>query len=99
MITDFLLVIISAENWVCCCQNRCPRIQNCSNACLGHRYRLLFHSLVDSDSILRPHFIKLINAHDTTISQHEGPAFKLKLTSVRILDYGSGQTGSRRTLA
>lgn len=63
-----LKVIISAEKWVGCCEDRASGVENGSNACLGYRDGLLLHSLVNGHSVLRSHLVKLIDADDTTVS-------------------------------
>ena len=88
-----LQVVVSAEEWVGSGQNRCPGVENGGDSGLCNRNCLLFHSFMNGDSILCLHLIKLINAHNTTISQHHSTSLKLELSSDRVADHSSGQTG------
>ena len=52
----------------------------------------MLHGLVDSDSVLWSHLVKLIDANDSAVSQHHGAALELELTGGVVLDDGRGQT-------
>ena len=54
---------------------------------------MLLHGFVDRNSVLRAHFIKLIDADDATVGENHGASLKLKLASGVVLDDCSGETG------
>ena len=51
---------------------------------------------MDSNSILRSHFVELIDAADTVISEHESTSFDAELTCLVIFAHGCGQTSGVR---
>lgn len=55
------------------------------NACFGNGDGLLLHSLVNGHLVLGVHLVKLINAADTIVSQHESTRLYAELTSVAVL--------------
>ncbi|KAH3703434.1 hypothetical protein DPMN_078470 [Dreissena polymorpha] len=59
---------------------------------LGDGDGLLFHGLMDSHLVLGVHLVKLINAADAIVSQHEGASLDHKLMGLLILHNGSSQT-------
>src|ERR1700728_2084238 len=65
-----LEVIVAAKDWVCRRKYRGTCIENGSDAGFGNRNSLLFHGLVDSNSVLVAHLVKLINANYTSIGQY-----------------------------
>jgi hypothetical protein len=80
-------VIVATLNWISCGKHRCPGVQNCRDSSLCNWDSLLFHSFVDSDSVLWSHFIELINTYNATISKHHCTAFKLEITRSVIFNY------------
>lgn len=85
-------------NWISCGQNWCSWVQSGCDTCFGDWNCLLFHGFVDGHSVLCPHFIKFINAHDTAISKNQGTSFNLKLSGRNVLRDWRSKTSSWRTL-
>lgn len=50
-----------------------------SSSYLCDGYGLLFHSFVDSYSVVFSHFVELVDADDASISQHHGASFHHKV--------------------
>lgn len=80
LLGSVLKVIVTTKDGVSCGKNRCPRVEDGGDSCLGNRYSLLLHGLVDGDSVLRSHLIELVDANHTTVSEDHGSSFKLELT-------------------
>lgn len=68
------------------------------DASLGDGDSLLFHGLVDSDTVVLAHLIELIDADQTTIGQHHGTSLQATFASVRVGRDGSSQTDAGRSL-
>src|SRR5436309_9213566 len=61
-----LEVVVAAKDWVCRREYRGTCIENGSDAGFGNRNSLLFHGLVDGNSVLVAHLVKLVNANYTS---------------------------------
>ena len=55
--------------------------------------------LVDAGPIRLVHLVKLVNAADAVIGQHQGSGLEHILLGVRVLGHRGSQTGGRRALA
>ena len=55
------------------------------DACFGNGDGLLLHSLVNGHLVLGVHLVKLINAADTIVCQHESTRLNAELTSIAVL--------------
>ena len=76
------IFLIFSVNRICRCNHCAPSIQLAMNSGLGDCNRLLFHDFVECDSIHFIHFVKLIDAHYSSISQHHGSCLKRVLISL-----------------
>ena len=94
-----LEVVVSPENWVGRGEHGGSRVQNGGNASLGDRNGLLLHGLVNGNTVVLSHLVKLINAHHTTVSEHHGTSFKVKVPGGGITNHGGGETSGTAALA
>ena len=62
------------------------------NTSLGNRDSLLLHGLVNSRLILDVHLVKLIDATDTMVCQHQSSCFNAELSSLSVLQDTGSQT-------
>lgn len=85
--------VVATEDRVGCCQNRCPSVKCGIDSSFGDRNCLLFHSLMDCNLIFELHFVKLINAANTIISQHQSTCLD-SYVSALISSYTCSQTSS-----
>jgi len=86
LFSGVLQVIVSSEKRICCGKNRGSWVENCSNTSLSDGDSLLLHCLMNSNSILWSHFIKLIDAYNTTVCKDHSSSFKLEITWSWILN-------------
>jgi hypothetical protein len=86
LIRDLSQVIVFTKKWISSSKNRCSRVKNSGNTSFSNRNSLLFHSLMNSDSVLHSHFIKLIDTDDSAISKNKSTTFKLELSSRWVFD-------------
>mmetsp|Transcript_25427 Transcript_25427/g.41320 ORF Transcript_25427/g.41320 Transcript_25427/m.41320 type:complete len:276 (+) Transcript_25427:345-1172(+) len=87
--------IILSINRVSSCQHRTPRIQTSMQPSLGNSHSLLLHSLMDSNTIILRHLIKLIHTHQPPIRQHHRPRLKTTLPCIRIRRHCRSQPHTR----
>merc|ERR1719330_478464 len=73
------------------------RVQHRGNASLGDGDCLLLHCFVDGNTIVDVHLVKLIDAHDATISQNHCSALESK--SFLVSDDSSCQSCCTRAFA
>mmetsp|Transcript_173598 Transcript_173598/g.422226 ORF Transcript_173598/g.422226 Transcript_173598/m.422226 type:complete len:241 (+) Transcript_173598:1061-1783(+) len=75
-------------------------IQSCLNPCLGQRDGLLLHRLVDGDLILLVHELKLVDAADAVVGEHQCAGLDdLLLVQVCVLHHGGGEASRGGRLA
>ena len=98
LLSSMLEIVVSAVKWICSRQYGRTRVQDCRDACLGNRNRLLLHSLVNRDSVLRAHFIELIDADYAAVGEDHSATLQLKLSRRIVLNHRRSQTGGRRAL-
>ena len=55
------------------------------NSCFGNGNGLLFHGFVNSHLVFDIHLVKLINAADAVVCQHERTCLNAELTAVWLL--------------
>jgi hypothetical protein len=84
-------------DWIGSSDDRAASIELGEDTSLGDSDGLLFHNFVNSDTISIIHFIKLIDADNTTVSEDHGACFETALTSVLVSDDSSGKTDTGRT--
>ena len=65
------------------------------NLHLSNRDGLLLHDLMYSRAVSIQHFIKLVNAADPLVRQHQGPTFQRHLPGDRVLHDSCRQTNTR----
>mmetsp|Transcript_25375 Transcript_25375/g.38978 ORF Transcript_25375/g.38978 Transcript_25375/m.38978 type:complete len:274 (+) Transcript_25375:950-1771(+) len=87
--------IILSINRVGSRQHRTPRIQTSMQPRLGNSHSLLLHSLMDSNTIILRHLIKLIHTHQPSIRQHHRPSLKTTLPRIRIRRHRRSQPHTR----
>lgn len=71
---SFVFLILS-KNRISSRNNWTPCIEWTVNTCLSNSYSLLFHDFVHSNSIIFVHFIELINADNSSVSEDHGTSF------------------------
>ena len=59
---------------------------------LGNGDSLLFHDFMDSYTINIVHLVKLVDTHDTSVSQDHGTSLEMLLSSVLVNGYCSSET-------
>mmetsp|Transcript_25578 Transcript_25578/g.35307 ORF Transcript_25578/g.35307 Transcript_25578/m.35307 type:complete len:276 (-) Transcript_25578:1237-2064(-) len=75
------------------------RVEHSGDASFCNGNSLLFHCLVNGNSVLWAHLIKLIYTHYSSVRKHHCSALQECLPRGRVLDDGCGETGSGGTLA
>ena len=65
---------------------------------LGYRDSLLLHGFVDGDLILDVHLVKLIDAANTVVGEHQCTRLDAKLARFRVLPHRGCQPGRIRRL-
>lgn len=78
---------------VCGSQDRRPRIESGMDSRLRNRNCLLLHSLVDSRLVFWVHFVELVDATNSVVSQHQGTSFDAKLSCLSVLAHTCRETG------
>mmetsp|Transcript_99992 Transcript_99992/g.250690 ORF Transcript_99992/g.250690 Transcript_99992/m.250690 type:complete len:359 (+) Transcript_99992:634-1710(+) len=81
--------IVPTKHRICRCQDSGPAIQRCRDARLGYRDGLLLHDLMDRGAIALLHLVKLVNATNAHVRQHEGPTLKRDLARGVVANYRS----------
>ena len=94
-----LPLVVPSIDRVSRCKDRSPRIKASSDASFCDRDSLLLHDLVDVGAISLIHFVKLVNATNSSVCENESTAFKYKLSRNRVLKHSCCQTNTRATLA
>jgi len=74
-------------------------VESGQDAGLGDRDCLLLHHLVDGRPVGVGHLIKLVDAADAAIGQHQGATFQGHLARQRVFHHSSSQTDAARTSA
>lgn len=64
--------VVSSIGRIGSSQDRASGIECGENPCLGNGDGLLLHDLMDGCAVSFGHFVKLINAAHTLVSQHQG---------------------------
>lgn len=93
------LGVVATLERICRCDDRASSPESSHNACLGDRYGLLFHCLVDRCPIMLVHLVKFVNQANTFVSQHQCSSFQLPLISRVISLDTRSQTHSRCSLS
>jgi hypothetical protein len=65
-------------------QNGCARVQSGLDAGFGDRDGLLFHGFVDRHLVSRVHLVKLVDAADPVVRQHQRARLDGELPCVRV---------------
>mmetsp|Transcript_15007 Transcript_15007/g.32487 ORF Transcript_15007/g.32487 Transcript_15007/m.32487 type:complete len:326 (-) Transcript_15007:532-1509(-) len=92
------LAIILPIHGVSSRQYRTPSIQTGMKPSLGNRHSLLFHGFVNRHTVVLPHLIKLIHAHQSTIGQHHGPGLQPPFLRFRVTRHCRSQTHTTTSL-
>mmetsp|Transcript_11421 Transcript_11421/g.28919 ORF Transcript_11421/g.28919 Transcript_11421/m.28919 type:complete len:525 (-) Transcript_11421:282-1856(-) len=77
--------VVAATDGVRSGQNRRAGVESSVQTCFGYADRLLLHGLVDRDLVLLIHLVKLIDAANAIIRQHQRPGFDAELAGLVIL--------------
>lgn len=93
------LGVVATLERICRCDDRASSPESSHNACLGDRYGLLFHCLVDRCPIMLVHLVKFVNQANTFVSQHQCSSFQLPLICRVIAFDTRSQTHSRCSLS
>ena len=73
IVDERLFHVVLGIDGISRCQNACSRIQRGDDPRFGNGYRLLLHDLVQDGPRGITHLVKLVNAADAAITQHECP--------------------------
>lgn len=91
---ETLLAVVPSSDGVGGGENGSTSIESCLDTSFGDRDRLLFHGFVDGDLIREVHLVELVDGANAVVGQHERSGFNRELSSLFILDDGSGETCS-----
>mmetsp|Transcript_42323 Transcript_42323/g.122401 ORF Transcript_42323/g.122401 Transcript_42323/m.122401 type:complete len:245 (+) Transcript_42323:1143-1877(+) len=87
-------------DWVGSREHAAPRVQRHVHARLGNGDALLLHRLVDGDLILLVHELKLVDAADAVVGEHQCAGLDdLLLVQVCVLHHGGGEASRGGRLA
>ena len=84
VLSDRLISGILTVNWVRGRNDTASGIKSCMNTSFGNSDGLLFHNLMDSNSISIVHLIKLIDTDNTSISKDHCTGFKMSLARILV---------------
>ena len=87
-----LRLVISSVDRVGSSEDGGACIEGSGDASLGDGDRLLLHDLVDRSAVLFLHLVKLVDAADAHVSQHQGTPFQDYLSRVLVSHNCRGQT-------
>ena len=99
ILTRSLEIIVSTEDGIGSSKDRCPCVEDGSDACLGDGDRLLLHGFVDRYSVFVTHLVELIDADYTSIRKHHRSALEVEFSGRVIALDGRCQTCCGGSLA
>jgi hypothetical protein len=91
-----LHIIIATKHRVRRRQHAGPRVQDRRNTRFGDGDRLLLHGLVNGDTILVAHLVKLVDADDAAVGEDHRAAFEEKLSLHETKKGKEGETGDEK---
>lgn len=97
--TETDLAVVSPSDGVGCGKDGGARVEGSLDARFGDGDRLLFHRFVDGDLVGKVHLVKLVDAADTVVCEHESTGFDGEFTRLLVPDDCCCQTSCGGCLA